>query len=40
MQTTIRKVEQLLDVTSIDAVVPSMQEWRVFHIEPNLPGIS
>lgn len=33
MQATLRKVEQLLDVTSIDAVVPSMQEWRVSHIE-------
>lgn len=33
MQATIRKVEQLLDVSSIDAVLPTMQEWRVFHIE-------
>jgi hypothetical protein len=33
LQATVRKVEQLLDVTSIDAVLPSMQEWRVFHIE-------
>ena len=33
MQATMRKVEQLLDVTSIDAVVPSMQEWRVSQIE-------
>ena len=33
IQTTMRKVEQLLDVTSIDAVLPSMQEWRVSQIE-------
>lgn len=33
LQGVVSKVEQLLDVTSIDAVVPGMQEWRVSQIE-------
>lgn len=33
IQATMGKVEQLLGVASIDAVIPSMQEWRVSQIE-------
>ena len=33
MQATLNKVEALLDVSAIDAVLPTMQQWRVSQIE-------
>ena len=33
MQTTLSAVESLLGVSTVDAVVPCMQQWRVAHIE-------